>query len=85
MAGKTEKVDLLEYHTKLAKVRGFWEEDYKGVLLTMYMSMYVKQIVKKYEAVDFIVKNKEKVLVKWIPRFEPLTDEEYEEKYGSKN
>jgi len=59
----------------------FWQEDYKSVLLLGLENFYKPEIIKEWSAQDFVV-NKDKVLVKWMRRHRPLTDEEYKLKYN---
>lgn len=84
-----KKIDLLEIHLeKVAGIGTFWEEEFKGTIIHSIMSSYKTEIIRDFTIVDIIVPNTgkydstDKILVKWAKRFQPLTKEELEEKWG---
>ena len=72
---------LLEIHKSSIGVSGFWDEGYKATLIKAYESFYKTEIIRDW-CISDIVLNGDKVLVKWVPRFRSLTDEELLDKYG---
>lgn len=74
-------MDFLERHTKSAEVLGFWDEQYKSVVVAMIESNYKKEIIKEWQITD-IIANNDKFLLKWRKRLSPLTNKEYNEKYN---
>jgi hypothetical protein len=40
-----------------------------------------KGIVKQYSIAEIILAKENKVIIKWVKRYKPLTDKEYKEKY----
>ena len=76
-----ENIDFIEMHTKGIKTLGFWEEEYKTVVIRMMETRYKTEIIKYWTIVDLVF-NGDKALVKWKKRFQPLTDEEIKDNYG---
>ena len=78
-----EKVDLLEIHKKSAEVLGFWEEQYKAVIIHQIENGYKTEILREWGISDMVM-NGDKILFKFYKRFQPLTDDYLEQKYGRK-
>jgi len=74
-------MDFIEMHTKGMETLGFWEEEYKSVVIGMMETRYKTEIIKEWTIIDLVF-NGDKALVKWKKRFQPLTDEELKDKYG---
>lgn len=60
---------------------GVWEEGYVSTIKHAMESRYNSLILKDMYIADIII-NGDKILIKWNKRFQPLTDEELNEKYG---
>lgn len=75
--------DFLEVHKEGLEPLGFWQAEYKESIQKCIENRYKTDVIKNYSVVD-IVMNGDKVLVKWIKRWKPLTDEELLEDYGRK-
>jgi len=73
--------DFLELHKKGMDALGFWTEEYRSTMLKAIEGRYKTEIIREWSISDFVV-NADKVLVKWVKRFKPLTDEELTENYG---
>ena len=76
-----EKVDFLQIHKDGLEHIGFWNEFFKATILKSIEQLHKTEIIKEYAAVDLIINDK-KVLVKWVKRFQPLSEEELKEDYG---
>lgn len=76
-----EKVDFLQIHKDGLEYIGFWNEFTKEAVLKSLEQLHKTEIIKEYSAVDIILNDK-KVLIKWVKRFKPLSDEELKEDYG---
>lgn len=72
---------FIEIHKNRMDLSGFWEEQYKSVLIQSMENMYIKEVISEWGISDIVI-NGDKVLVKWYKRHRPLTDEEFEKKYG---
>lgn len=72
---------IFDFHEKKAEHLGFWDETYKGILISAYEARFNTETLKKFSVSDILI-NGDKVLVKWVPRHKELTDEEVKEKYG---
>ncbi len=73
--------DFLESHQKGMKTLGFWSEDFKATIMAAYELRVKTEIIREWTIVDLII-NADKILIKWVPRFRPLTNEELKEQYG---
>lgn len=76
-----ENKTILEHHKNSLEILGFWDETSKNTLITSLLNIYNTETIKEYFIDDLIIKD-EKVLVKWMKRFKPLTKEELKEKWN---
>ena len=72
--------DFLELHTA-SMHRGFWAEEYRSLVIKAIESRYKTDIIREYGISDF-VSNGDKVLVKWVKRIIPLSDQQLKDDYG---
>ena len=77
-----EQIDFLEHHKKGLEHLGFWQEGYKATLLKSAEQNYKTEILRDYTITDIILTDDKKFLMKWVKRFQPLTDKELKEQYG---
>lgn len=80
MSEELEK-DFLEFHKERLEHIGFWSEEYIEIVKKSIESRYKTEVIRNYCVTDIFIKDR-KVLVKWIKRHEPLSDEELSENYG---
>ncbi len=72
---------FLDFQNQNIKSGNFWEGGWvKENICNAILSGYHKEIIRKYNIVDFVVHGNE-VMFKWHERFVPLTDEELKNKY----
>lgn len=76
-----EKVDFLENHKNGLEHIGFWNEFFRDTVIKAIEDLHKTEIIKDFKIVDFIP-NGDKVLIKWVKRFQPLSDAELSEYYG---
>ena len=81
MSKEKEKVDFLQVHKDGLEHIGFWNEFFKETVLKSIEQLHKAEIIKEFSAVDIILNDK-KVLIKWVKRFQPLSDEELKDDYG---
>jgi hypothetical protein len=60
---------------------GFWDEAYKTSIINMIENGYKTEVIKEWGISDLVI-NGDKILLKWVKRYRPLTEEELKEKYG---
>lgn len=77
-----EQINFLEFHKERLEHVGFWQEGYKQTLLKSAEQNYKTEILREYTIVDIIFKDDKNFLMKWVKRFQTLTDEELKEQYG---
>lgn len=75
-----ENKTILEHHKDGLEILGFWGEISKRALIASLLNIYNTETIKEYSIDDLIIKDK-KVLVKWMKRFEPLTQEELKKEW----
>jgi len=75
-----EKIDFLEVHKNSLEHLGFWNEFFDKTIYKAIENLHKSEIIRDYCVIDLIV-NKEKIMVKWAKRFQPLSNEELSEKY----
>ena len=67
---------FIEIHKNRMDLSGFWEEQYKSVLIQSMENMYIKEVIREWGISDIVI-NGDKVLVKWYKRHIPLTHDDY--------
>ncbi len=72
---------FVELHQQGMNVLGFWSEETKEAIKRAIEMQYKPEILRQNTVVDFAIVG-DKVLVKWHPRFLPLTDDELKNRYG---
>jgi len=72
---------FLEVHKEGLEALGFWTEDYRQTILKQIECRYNNETIRNFCVAD-VVMNGEKVLIKWVKRFIPLTDEDLLNEYG---
>lgn len=77
----SNKIDFEEVLISGAKAYGFWDESYRQSIFKMIMINYKREIIKEWVLVD-LVDNGEKILLKWVKRVIPMSDDELKEMYG---
>lgn len=75
------QMNLLEVHRQNIEIFGFWTEEYLTVIMKSIELRHNTEIIREWSISDFVV-NGDKVLVKWVKRFQPLSDMELKEQYG---
>ena len=60
---------------------GFWDELELVYLKSMIESRHKDHVIKDFYINEIVFAN-DKVLLKWKPRYQPLSDQELKEKYG---
>lgn len=73
-------MDLFEHFQSRLRVE-FWQNQTKLSTLNAIMRQYKAEIIKNWVAVDLIKKDDD-FLIKWVKRYEPMTDEEYNQEFG---
>lgn len=76
--------DFVNLHAEGMRKLGFWTEEFRSTVLRAIESRYKPEIIRAYTITDFVA-NGDKVLVKWNPRLNPLTDDELKANYGYNN
>lgn len=69
---------FLELKQSGMETLGFWDENYKTVLLMMVERGYKRHIVKEFAITDVVIHG-DKVLLKWEKRLFPLSDDQLKE------
>ena len=80
MSEELEK-DFLEIHKEGLEHIGFWREEYIEIVQKSIENRYKTEVIRNYCVTEISIKDR-KVLVKWVKRYEPLSDEELSENYG---
>lgn len=73
--------DFLEIHKEGLQHIGFWTEQHYEVVKKSIEQRYTTDVIRNY-CITQIELGKDKVLIKWVKRFQPLNDEELSENYG---
>lgn len=79
MTPESEK--FIEAQQELMKVSGFWDEEYKVVVIKMIERSCNKEVLKDFGISDFIIHG-DKILLNWYRRVIPLSDDQLKERYG---
>ena len=77
----TPEFDFLTLHKRCIETSGLWLEEYKSGLLKNIELRYTTDVIRHWRITDIVI-NGEKVLLKMVKRFEPLTDEQLINDYG---
>jgi hypothetical protein len=75
------ELNFLDLHKQGMETLGFWDESYKKVVIGIIENGYKTEVIKEWGISDLVV-NGDKILLKWVKRYRPLTEEELKEKYG---
>lgn len=76
-----ENSDFLKIQQESMKIRGFWDEQAKSVILSSIESLYSSEVIRNWYISDMVIRDSNRILIKWEKRFIPLSDQEIEGKY----
>lgn len=87
MAAKKEHFggkEFIDLHKRTMEDLGFWDEVYKSSVIKALEITFKREIMRDMFISDIVFREGDrKVLIKWVKRHRPLTDEELKEQYGN--
>lgn len=78
----SDSKSFIDSHKDAIEVLGFWAEEHKETVIKQIELGFTSEVIRENHIVDLMVGSNNTILVKWIKRHQPLTDDELKEIYG---
>lgn len=73
--------DFLKSHQETSAVLGFWNEEYRSVIIKIIERGFKKDVIQYHQLSDVVIQG-DKALLRWSRRVLPLTEDQLKNDYG---